>query len=394
MRLTQLDGLRGLAVLLVVAGHVAESVVPYGGVVGVTTFFVLSGFVITRGLLDEVDVAGRIDLRRFWARRVARLLPAFGLLVVVVPVLVVVLDDPSRAVIGWQVLGAVTYTADYVRAVGGDLGVLGHTWSLAVEEQFYAVWPLVLIGLVALARRRPRFSAVLLVAVVAAAVCWRVVATVVAPYDWLAYSFDTSVAALLLGCAGAVAVRVGIVPAVAGVRGIVLGTAGVLLLGLSTVCTLPIALGPVDGITRWVGTTAVALAALVVLSAARGAVPVLDLAPLRWLGTVSYGLYLWHFALLQLRPGGESITGPARLAVIALALVAATLSWYLVERPVIRAVRRRGQPGRAADDDGPGHDGPAHDGSAHDGPGHDGPAHDGPAHDGPGRSEVSAVPAR
>ncbi|ROP74849.1 acyltransferase [Curtobacterium sp. PhB115] len=352
MRLTQLDGLRGLAVLLVVAGHVAESVVPYGGVVGVTTFFVLSGFVITRGLLDEVDVRGRVDLRRFWSRRAARLLPAFGLLVVVVPVLVVVLDDPDRGVVGWHVLAAVTYTADYARAVGGDLGVLGHTWSLAVEEHFYAVWPLALIGLVALARRRPRASVALLVAIVSAAVCWRIVATVVAPYAWLAYAFDTSVAALLLGCGAAVAVRVGVVRATFGNRSVVLGTTVTVLLVVATVCTLPITLGPLVGVTRWVETVAVALAAVVVLFAARGGVPALDVLPLRWLGTVSYGLYLWHFALLQLRPGGEPISGVSRLAVVALALGVATLSWYLFERPVIRAVRRRGRPHLAADHDG------------------------------------------
>lgn len=349
MRLTQLDGLRGLAVLMVVAGHLAESVVPYGGVVGVTTFFVLSGFVITRGLLDEVDRTGRVDLRAFWVRRAARLLPAFAAVLVIVPLLVVVLADPTRGDVGWHVLAAATYTADYVRAAGGDLGVLGHTWSLAVEEQFYALWPACLIGLVALARRRPRGAAALLIGLVAAALGWRIAATVAAPYDWLAYAFDTSVAALLLGCGAAVAVRVGIGPVVSGRWAVAGGSTVSAVLLLATVCTVPFVTGPAPGVTRWVETAAVVLAVLVVIAAARQSVPVLDSLVLRWLGTVSYGLYLWHYALLQLQPAGEPITGVARVGVVGVALVLATASWYLLERPVIRMVRSRGRQQRAAD---------------------------------------------
>lgn len=340
MRLPELDGLRGLAVLLVVAGHVSESVVPYGGVVGVTVFFVLSGFVITRALLDEAERDGRIRLGRFWVRRLARLTPAFALMLAGTALLVVAVQDPTASEMPVRLAIAGTYLADYARALGADLGVLDHTWSLAVEEHFYAVWPFVLIALLATARRRPRLAAGLLVGLVAAALTWRVVATATMPYDWLAYAFDTSAAGLLVGCGSAVAVRVGALGS--GVRrwAVLAGWVGVVgLVGLS-VCTLPFGPGPLDGVTRWVETVTIVVSALVVVCAARGTVPPLRLRPLVWFGTISYGFYLWHYPLLVLRPGGVVTEGAPRLVAVGIALALAVLSWYLVERPIVRAARR------------------------------------------------------
>lgn len=339
-RIPQLDGVRGLAILLVVAGHTSETLVPYGGVVGVTAFFVLSGFVITRGLLAEHDATGHIRLRAFWRRRIVRLLPAYGIVLVVVTVLVVALSDPSAASYPRDLLAAATYTADYARALGDDLGVLGHTWSLAVEEQFYVLWPVAVVGILALSRR-PVLALGGLGALVLATVLWRLAAIVSMPYDWLAYSLDTSAVGLLLGAAAAFVTRWTAPPRprVSRLRRVAGAAAPGVLLVLA-VCTVPVGWGPVPGATRWVSGAAVVVATVVVVLAANGRAPVLGLRWLRWFGTVSYGLYLWHFPLLGLRPAGHDVTGTARLAVVLLALGLATASWYVVERPLIRRCSR------------------------------------------------------
>ncbi|TCL76713.1 MULTISPECIES: acyltransferase [unclassified Curtobacterium] len=351
-RLTQLDGLRGLAVLLVVASHTAESVVPYGGVVGVTTFFVLSGFVITRALLDEAERAGRIHLGRFWLRRAARLLPAWTAVLVVVTVAVIVLADPIRGDLPRVLATVGSYTGNHARVLGVELGPFEHTWSLAVEEQFYLVWPLVLILLGVLARTRPRTAAVALCGLVGAAVTWRVVGTVVLPYDRLAYGLDTSAAALLVGALAAFAVRTGSLRGLGQIdlrtgrpSAVVLGVGGVgaTLLVVLSVCTLPITVGSLPGAARWVETAAVAVAALVVVAGALGGAPALDLAIARWFGTISYGLYLWHYPLLRIEPGGDPSTGVVRLGLALVGIGVASASWYLLERPVLRATRSWGR---------------------------------------------------
>src|SRR5690606_14913209 len=134
-RIRALDGLRGMAVLLVVLFH-ADEAVP-GGSYGVTIFFVLSGYLITRLLAAERDATGRVDYRRFFVRRARRLLPA--LLIV----------SATWALISgsWRdTLPALLYVSNYSTLSGGEWTPLHHTWSLAVEEHFYLIWPF-LIGL-------------------------------------------------------------------------------------------------------------------------------------------------------------------------------------------------------------------------------------------------------
>lgn len=349
MRLVQLDGLRGLAVLLVVAGHVAESVVPYGGVVGVTTFFVLSGFVITRALLDEAESNGRIALGAFWIRRAARLLPAWIAMTTVTVAAVLVLHDPIADDLGRVLAYVTTYTGNVARVIGVDVGPFEHTWSLAVEEQFYLVWPLLLAGVLVLSRRHTRSAVGLLVALIGGALVWRAVATVIAPYDHLAYSLDTCAAALLLGAATAIARRTGYLehltpkehvrPSLDWRRWV--GAGAVAGLVVLATCTLLVGPGSLPGAARWVESAAVPVAAAAVACAAAGRVRVLEVGLARWFGTVSYGLYLWHYPLLRLRPWGVETTGPMRLGLAVVAIAVAAASWYLLERPVLRAVRRR-----------------------------------------------------
>jgi hypothetical protein len=140
-----LDGLRAVAVLLVIAYHAGFPVANDGGNAGVTAFFVLSGYLITRLLRQEHDGTGRIDLPAFYRRRAARLAPA---LLVVAAFIVVV-----GILHGWSgdwrlgLVATVLYAGNWVEAFGGQIGPFGHTWTLAIEEQFYLIWPLlVLLG--------------------------------------------------------------------------------------------------------------------------------------------------------------------------------------------------------------------------------------------------------
>src|SRR5258708_36994814 len=148
-----LDGVRGVAILLVMATHFGVGL-PQGGRIGVTIFFALSGYLITGLLLAERLKTGRIDLKAFWIRRGRRLLPALFLLVAAFLLYHVVRGGLRQAIPA--ALLTTFYLAHYAASFHVNLGLLSHTWSLAVEEQFYLWWPLALIVLLA---SRPRFIA-------------------------------------------------------------------------------------------------------------------------------------------------------------------------------------------------------------------------------------------
>jgi len=148
-----LDGVRGLAILLVVAAH-SGLPVRWGGLSGVTLFFVLSGYLITSLLVREWDRWGSVSLWRFWGRRALRLLPALALLIVLAPLLLWATGDDRLSTYPTAALASLFYVGNWVRIGGTDLGVLNHLWSLSVEEQFYVVWPAVFIALMTWLRSR------------------------------------------------------------------------------------------------------------------------------------------------------------------------------------------------------------------------------------------------
>ena len=141
----ELDGLRALAVVLVMGSHFNLPGFSSGGFVGVTLFFVLSGYLITSVLVAERHAIGSVSLRRFYLRRAARLLPALAVLLVVVGGSLVAMDAAGVAAAG--VTSAALYVSNLAVAAGVNTGPLEHTWSLAIEEQFYLVWPAVLLAL-------------------------------------------------------------------------------------------------------------------------------------------------------------------------------------------------------------------------------------------------------
>lgn len=302
-RMPALDGLRGVAIVLVVILHGWPEIMPAGGY-GVTVFFVLSGFLITGILTAEKDRAGELDLRRFFVKRALRLLPA---LVVFLAVYAVVIGEASHT---WPVLG---YVANWAKIGGYELGTLTHGWSLAVEEHFYVAWPLV-VGLVS---RRFRFAVT--AGLLAVAVGWRI-AMIGEPFVRVNNGTDTAAFALLAGCALAVAPKL-TAPARWG-YGSIAAIVGVSLLPIKQTDAF-----------LWIE-LAVAGLAVVATAACVDGLRMMEWKPLRWVGVVSYGLYLWHKPLMLLSWGPW--------VGLAVALAATWLSWRYVEAPFLALKRRLG----------------------------------------------------
>jgi peptidoglycan/LPS O-acetylase OafA/YrhL len=332
-RVPALDGLRGVAIVGVIGYHVGfwtkSDVVP-GGSYGVTVFFVLSGFLITNLLLAERDRTGGIDRRNFYRRRAARLLPAL----VVALAFYAVVYAPIRPtwVIAVETAGALCFSYNLLAIWPvAAVATVFWAWSLALEEQFYAVWPSVM------RRLNGRRLAALAVGACIIAVALRVLLVwLMGESRFASYSLVTRMDAPMIGALAALAHRRGrripamwVWPALALI-------AGTYAVGAESRTVFP----------WWLAVVAVASAVAVLASISGGAAAFLCSPTLRWLGDRSYGLYLWHsgcyaFVALYLNLTGW---GGATVAVAATGLVA-TASYRWIERPARRWARgetRRG----------------------------------------------------
>ncbi len=317
-RIPELDGLRGLAILLVVASHAFIVPADMGGPVGVTLFFVLSGYLITRLLLIEKDRFGRVSLKAFYGRRALRLFPA--LLIYLVGIAVLLAFSGLEAPI-WNVTWPPAfYLANYAQIFDHSVFPHRHTWSLAVEEHFYLVWP-ILVGLGATKKIRTLATAV------AVLLGWRIA---VAGFDvlWAYQGTDTNAYALGVGCLLAVAKHEGLLPKLPRVTTI----AGVVLLVVA--CFVPVN-GGEDFLRTaiWLSPVAAGISVLTIWSVLDRPVPFLRARLLVWFGLVSYALYLWHAPLMVLPPWSRSISG--RLLGIVMAVGLAAVSWRFVEQPTL-----------------------------------------------------------
>jgi len=321
-----------------------------GGFLGVDVFFVLSGFLITDLLATQYDRAGRLNLKDFWSRRARRLLPALALMLVVVTAAATVIEPGQGTSLRPALLAAVTYTSNWYQILHhvsyfAALGLftapppLDHLWSLAIEEQFYLIWPLLLWLLIfRLNGRRARVTATLILAALSALA----MALEYSPGDpsLVYYGTDTHAFALLIGAALALAFPLATVMSLPTAQVRRLDAAGVVGLVL-----LAWAAGHFSGNDRAVYPfglilAAVGAAGLVAAAAGTGVIAAMtSLPPLRWVGIRSYGIYLWHWPVIAL---AGAITGPGPtsawlwLIEAGVSIALACASWEFVERPILR----------------------------------------------------------
>lgn len=359
-RIPGLDSLRALAIVAVVGYHLGAPLFG-GGFLGVTLFFVVSGYLITRLLLTEVEDNGTLDLLGFWRRRVRRLLPA-AYTVVVVCLGVTMLFGPellskvrgdgvaALAYVSnwWMIFHDVSYFDSF-----GLPSPLAHLWTLAIEEQFYVVWPLLLLGLLALVRRR---TAILLIVAGAVVVSAVLMALTYAPVDPnRAYmGTDTRMGELLLGALLALALhpagdgrahQLGRVTAVLESRraplALLCSTGAFLLLASSMPETAAFAYH--GGILLAAVASAGMILTLQSSSIARRATR-MDAGVVGAIGRRSYSIYLWHFPVLVALSSAQDIgrfSFGRSVAVVLITLVCAELSYHFVEQPVRRLGFRR-----------------------------------------------------
>ena len=336
----ELDGLRTVAVTLVILAHVG---IPWarGGAIGVDIFFTLSGFLITTVLLDEFKRTNEIRLARFYARRLLRLYPALLCLVLLGVSFASLLDPEAKRQTNSEAVQAISYTMNWfsVRSGGTGAGIFSHCWSLAVEEQFYLVWPLAL--LLMLDRLRPGIA----IAVTAVLVVFSIALEVALyrHFGWrrVYYGTDARFPQLLIGAIAAMAysnrrpsarIALGINAIAAMGALLILGSAALspprylyaqlgywcVALGTAAII-LTLVNNPATSLRRSIG-SAIAVA----------------------IGRVSYGVYLWHWPIAYSLSSLAPNLGPyARLGIVAPTSIGiALVSFRFVERPFLRLKKR------------------------------------------------------
>jgi peptidoglycan/LPS O-acetylase OafA/YrhL/lysophospholipase L1-like esterase len=353
-----LDGLRAIAVLAVIAFHEQLGWAP-GGLLGVGVFFTLSGYLITDLLLGQWVARGRIALADFWGRRARRLLPALFVMVAVITAWVTLFDRTRLATLRGADAAAATYSSNWYLIIQGQSYFsrfappqpLDHLWSLAVEEQFYLVWPWLLLAGLLLIRKirrgRPGGVAWLALPTLALAACSAVEMLVLyhpgldptRVYE----GTDTRAAGLLIGAALAMTW-----PS----RRLAPGRAARALLdvggfaGLAVIALMIWRTGQYSpflyrgGLVLLSFASAAVIAAVAVPSALTGRV--LGCRPLRWLGVRSYGIYLWHYPVIVLTTPANSTENLVRAAwQTAVTIVVAAVSWRYIEEPIRRGALAR-----------------------------------------------------
>lgn len=342
-----IEGLRAIAVLLVLVYHAGVSSLS-GGFIGVDVFFVVSGFVITALLLRELERTGTINLLTFYGRRAKRLLPAAGLVLIVTTLVAWALASRIQwQTIGPDIIGAATFVVNWVFSARSvdylaedvEPSPVLHFWSLAVEEQFYVIWPLLILAVVLLMRhrrwnRRLALGSVLLGVIVIPSFVFSIWYTHTHPQQAFFITptrlWEMGVGALVAVAAArfrSLSTRLGSLLAIVGLGMVLL--AG-FVIGTSTTWPGAAALLPV------LGTAAVIAGGL---AAPRNlAARILSLRPLVWIGALSYSVYLWHWPLLRFWEWVyDTPSVPVGLLIVGLSFIPAWASYTFVESPIRHA---------------------------------------------------------
>ncbi|USG65942.1 acyltransferase family protein [Brevibacillus ruminantium] len=342
-----LDGLRALAVLAVIAYHLHFDWIP-GGLLGVGVFFVLSGYLITDLLIAEWKRNGRINLGDFWWRRARRLLPAMFVLMAVVVGWLAVFDPSRLAAMKAEMLSALFYVnnwwlifheVSYFESFGPP-SPLGHFWSLAVEEQFYLLWPLVLLAGLLFIRQRGKLFGLTLAGAAVSALAMAFLYEPGADPSRVYYGTDTRAFGLLIGAAlgmvwPSAKLSVHVSTKVRWMLNLV-GGAGLLIL-----LYMFWKINEFDDFLYQGGFVVLSLitAAVVAVIAHPAAMlgKIMGAKPLRWIGVRSYGIYLWHYPIIVLTSPDVNTNGvnlSLSLMQFAACLVLADLSWRFIEEPI------------------------------------------------------------
>ncbi|MFC7496586.1 MULTISPECIES: acyltransferase family protein [unclassified Nocardioides] len=340
----QLDGLRFVAVMLVLAFHAGMGSVS-GGFIGVDLFFVLSGFLVTNVILSEVDRTGSFSIGSFYGRRVRRLLPAAVLAITVTCVLaVLVTPEASRLGMVSDARAALLYYSNWqfiadANDYFGD-GISGspflHYWSLSIEEQYYIVYPLVVLLVLTKARQSERRLGVLLAALAVVSVALQVIHAA-SDVNYAYYASQTRIYQPLAGCVLAIVLRElgrrGVTESrVAGALAATLGVFGVVLLSSAWIDVSESNRGLLCTVAAMAAVGGVCLAPLTPVSR------MLSWSVPRYLGQISYGTYLWHWPVILLI-GQLFDVRPLVLALMATAVATglAALSFQVFETPIRRS---------------------------------------------------------
>jgi peptidoglycan/LPS O-acetylase OafA/YrhL len=346
-RIPALDGVRGVAVLLVVASHSIPLM--HGGVIGVDLFFVLSGFLITSILLQEHRATGSIDIGRFYLRRALRLLPAmFPVLLLVTGYAAIRQSPETFAATVSDAKSILFYYFNWELALSHEnyyahhQPLFMHFWSLSVEDQFYLVWPVLLIGLLWLKAPRAMLL-ILFVGGIVIPACARLVFYEPGRY-WLNFRTDLRVDDLVWRAFTAWAIYAGWF-APRGQAARLLSWAG-LAAGVALLLIATQEIFHNGYLMRGLMSVVGFLSALLIMVAAYYPPAllrhVLEIAPLCFTGRISYALYLWHMPILIIAHDELPASGWYTFGAVAVSFAAATISYYALERPFLRLKDRIG----------------------------------------------------
>ena len=337
-----LDGLRGVAILAVMATH-AQLASGWAGDVGVDIFFVLSGFLITSLLIEEWDRFGSISLRRFYARRALRLLPALMVMLAVVVIWHCLINRqvaPRTALDGFI---ALFYSSNWMFALGlrQPVHVFAHTWTLSIEEQFYLWWPIALILLLRRCGSRASLVHWVMLSMFILAV-ERVVLFAGMPrgaYNWLGYATEARADTLLMGCVAAVMLcskpipRNGKLSVALKYSAWLIGIPGLILIGSLAARSAGFCAVGLHITTAFFG---VLILVEAVISEAGMLAWLLSVRWLVYIGKISYGLYLWHYPIFC---EVQARKWPMRYELVVelgLTVLATVVSFHLIERPALK----------------------------------------------------------